>query len=209
MILKCCARPSFIPGTEAPPRSIESIARQMWKIRRQLAKSHEPINIELALDYCTSLMDASFDVVSPEEYALIPNSEKSEALWDGVSKTIYIPSDLTARLGVHRSRYTQCHELVHMLLEHKPPALLMGRGTPRPREQVPIYQDPEWQADKGAEFLLMDPIGVLSLSTINPTTVSLFFNVSRESAACFLADLERIPAWRLAIKTKAQKAATF
>lgn len=209
MMLKYCARPSFIPGTEAPPRSVESIARQMWGIRRHFAQSDEPLNIELALDFCTERMSASYSVLSPSDYFAIPNSSQSEALWDGVDKTIYIPSDLTERLGERRSRFTQCHELAHMLLEHKPLALMMGRGTPLRREQVPIYRDPEWQADKGAGFLLMDPKGILSLSEVTPKTVSELFNVSFESAKYFLEDLMRMPVWGRLIKTKAQKAATF
>lgn len=209
MIPRCYARQSFIPGTEALPRSIESIAHQMWAIRRQIAKSNEPLNIELAMDFCTDLKGASYNILSPDEYFALPNSYSSEALWDGVNKTIYVPDDLVQRLGERRARFTQCHELAHMLLEHKPPALMLGRGTPLTREQVPIYRDPEWQADKGAGFLLMDPKGILSLPEINPRTVSSLFNVSQESAEYFLRDLMKIPNWRFLVMRKAQKAATF
>lgn len=190
MNFRHCARESFIPGTEVAPRSAEEIGNIMLKIRQGIAKDDEPIDIEKAIDYCTDLMDASYQIVPRNEFNLLPNSNHSEALWDG--NTIYIPEDLEEKVGPHRARYTICHELAHMILGHKPQALCLGRGKPVPREHIPLFQDPEWQADKGASFLLMTFSGVENKKLCTPEDVSIAFNVSQKSARIFLQDYERV-----------------
>lgn len=187
-----CARQSFIPGTEADPMSTKQIHDIMLNIRNGFAAPDEAIDIEKAIDYCTWLKDASCEILTRAEFDAIPNSNPSEALWDRVTKTIYIPEDLEKVVGVRRKRYTIAHELSHMILGHKPPALLYGRGTPSRREDIPLYRDPEWQADKGASFLLMTAAGVETKCLFTAREVSEMFNVSEESAGYFLNDLRRI-----------------
>lgn len=164
----------------------------MLSFRNAVAKPDEAIDIERALDFCTREKNASYQFVTRAEFDAIPNSSRSEALWDGVTKTIYIPDDLEERVGIHRMRYTIAHEIAHMILDHKPPALIYGRGTPSRREDIPIYRDPEWQADKGASFLLMTIAGVKAKGLGSAAAISESFNVSEESAKYFLEDVPRI-----------------
>ena len=192
MSFKHCARSSFIPGTEASPMSAKQIHDIMLGYRNRFTRPDEAVNIELALDFCTSEKNASYQIVTRAEFDAIPNSSRSEALWDGVTRTIYIPDDLEQKVGIHRMRYTIAHEIAHMILDHKPPALVYGRGTPSRREDIPIYRDPEWQADKGASFLLMTIAGTKAKGLVSASEISENFNVSEESAGYFLSDARRI-----------------
>ena len=192
MNAKYCARKSFIPGTEADPLSVKSIAKIMGSLRRKVCPDDKSLNIELALDFLTDRMDASYQFLTPEEYRTLPNCSCSEALWDGVARKIYIPADLEERLGPNRFRFTVCHELSHMVLRHKPLALLQGRGPTLPRDKVPIFRDPEWQADKGAAFLLMPCLHFLNNLPMPAQMLSSIYGVSEEAAKYFLYDIRKL-----------------
>lgn len=207
MIRNCCARKSFVPGTDVPPLSTLAIARKILPIRGKFCSDDDPLDVELALDYCTQYADASYEFVCRTEFEKFPNASQSEALWDSQENKIWIPEDLESLIGELRYRFTISHEISHMLLCHKPRILLQGRGTPIQREQVPIFQDPEWQADKGASFLLMSTNGILNLDHKTPLSISSKFRVSYQSAEIMLKDLRRFPPGFFQ-EIKAQEAAT-
>lgn len=176
------ARPSFIPGTEAPSRSIPSIEQTMRPIRRLVAADTDPLDVQRALDVITSLFCSSYDVLSIDEFHSLPNSKESEALWDATQRTIFIPINIYQDSLGTRARFTICHELSHMILGHKPPSFLSGRQTLHTRDMVPIIQDPEWQADKGASFLLMPIPGIQKLDPISEEEIMRRFITSRSAA---------------------------
>lgn len=87
--------------------------------------------------------DMSFEILSEEEM------DDTYGMTNTGSNVMRIREDVYngAVMGNPRDRFTLCHELGHYLL-HQPEYISYGRGS------VPIYRNPEWQANTFAAELM-------------------------------------------------------
>lgn len=90
---------------------------------------------------------------------------------------IVVRADIYERAGYDegRDRFTMCHELGHVMLEHSP---ILARSGSTPT--WPVYEDSEWQANTYAAELLMPVAVVLKCRT--PDELARVCGVSIDAA---------------------------
>lgn len=144
---------------KAPPMSRLEIRQFALKIRSFLGyKGTDYINAPKLFDRLSVLFEKSGLVF---DYRVLTDDDplfedKEEAFTDMSTGIIYIKESVmeqACRRSFKRGAFTLIHELGHYLLHY-----LQG-GTKLARiegsENVPIYCDPEWQADNFASEFLM------------------------------------------------------
>lgn len=90
--------------------------------------------------------------------SVLPNSY---AITNPQTGTMWIREDVydAAAQGNPRHRFTLCHELAHYFL-HQPNQIGFARGS------IPVYMNPEWQANEFAADL-MAPLNLISGMTVD------------------------------------------
>jgi hypothetical protein len=134
------------------------------------------------------------------------------ALPPGIDGVTEPPNTLTLRedvydgmvRGVPRDRFTAAHESCHALL-HLRQLNIRFESLSHPsvrvyrRSEVPVYRDPEWQANAGAAALLM-PARIawrlLDRYGPRPSVLVEVFGVSKESASYRVNDAMQGRLWR-------------
>lgn len=126
---------------------IRNVARLIRKIQRAENESYFPILDFMEKTLPLLIPDFTFRVVDKEEMG------KYEGLTFPERKEIWIRSDVyeAAEKGDGRARLTIAHELYHYL-EHSAATVAFARAS---GGEIPLYADPEWQADAfGGELLV-------------------------------------------------------
>lgn len=77
--------------------------------------------------------------------------------------------------NVPRDRFTMTHELIHWVLHRK------EFGLARSQSEVPLFRDPEWQANTGASLALM-PTAAVQTCNGSPGTLAQMCGVSIPAA---------------------------
>lgn len=142
----------------AEPLSRIMIRKIAWEIRK-LAGCDKIIYfpivhfIEWVLANPENDMGMEFEIVEPYEM------QDTYGTTNTGSNAMQIRSDVYDRavLGSARDRFTLCHELGHYLL-HQPEAISYARGN------IPVYRNPEWQANTFAAELMAPQILVKDMS---------------------------------------------
>ena len=119
------------------------------------------------------------------DYRVMPDDdkifyEKEEAWTDLLSGTIYIKESVmeqACRRSFRRGPFTLIHELGHYLIHYVQGDVKLTRVSDD--VNVPIYQDPEWQADTFASEFLMPFEECVCL---NPEEIRKKYHVSRKAA---------------------------
>lgn len=157
---------------KAYPRSklfIRQIANQIREILQ--VNQSEKINIIYLLEnVICELLDISLEIVESKEMV------DKYAEYNPIDKTIKLREDVYDRAikGIGRDRFTIAHEIGHIFLHSN--NIAMARSD----EKIPIYCDPEWQANTFArEFLC--PLNGISMDD-DVDTISKKYGVSKEVA---------------------------
>ena len=97
------------------------------------------------------------------------------AYYDAKCNCMKIRNDVycNATNNIGRDRFTLAHELGHYFLHQT------GVGLCRASEPIKSYQNPEWQANTFASFLLMPPNLIVNMP---PETISLKCGTSMEAS---------------------------
>lgn len=129
--------------------SVEPMSRK--SIRDLVAKFREIFGLENTLffpivqfiEWCLPQLGLDFEILD------VCEMQDTYGLTNTNKNTLYIREDVYIRAynGVARDRFTLCHELGHFLL-HTPDRVSFARG------EIPIYRDPEWQANTFAGELM-------------------------------------------------------
>ena len=148
----------------APPMSTRKLLQCAQIVRKAAQKADELFfPVVHFLENFLHQFDEEFRLQILEEQEMPRNVY---AYFDPVSDTMTIREDVYERAcaGNPRDRFTIAHEIGHFFLHH--------RGFVLCREQddkkIPVYCDPEWQANTFAGFLLMPPelVGDLTVNEI-------------------------------------------
>ena len=130
--------------TAVTPKSRKAI-RQFVKEFRKLLEMEDEFYFPIVKFVEWMLPNMGYD------YEIVPVNEMGNAY--GVTntgmRTMKIREDVYIRAiqGNPRDRFTLCHELGHFLM-HTPERVVFARGD------IPIYMDPEWQANVFAGELM-------------------------------------------------------
>ena len=133
----------------ASPRSKRNIREFANKIRRMTGvKDSEQLNIISCLELFCSGVETEYTL------EIVPEEELRNAYAQTIpsQKVVLIREDVYygALSGNARDRFTLAHELGHVFL-HNDNTVVLSRGS----ENIPIYENPEWQANTfAAEFLV-------------------------------------------------------
>ena len=165
------------------PTSKVEIRTYAMQIRRLLGyKDNEYIHAPKLFDLLSALFtehELDFDYrIMPDEHEVFV--DKEEAFTEMSSGIIYIKESVfeqACRRSFNRSAFTLIHELGHYLLHYLQEDARLTRV--KNDVDVPIYCDPEWQADTFASEFLMpyDECKKLGISEIRET-----YHVSRKAA---------------------------
>lgn len=166
----------------AEPLSRAKIRTITWKIREMAGFDHMlyfPIVhfIEWVLANPENKMGLEFEIVEPNELG------NTYGTTNTARNKMIIRSDVYDRAvnGNARDRFTLCHELGHYLL-HQPEAISLARG------KVPVYRDPEWQANTFAAEL-MAPARLIKGSSIDQIMSEC--GMSRQAASIQYNEIHR------------------
>lgn len=135
---------------EATPESRENLRCLAKMVRKELgiASDEKYIDITWILERLDVLdLEYSYEIVTDEQLAV-----GVQAQTDVITSTIYIKESVYegAVQNNGRDRMTIAHEILHLLL-HQPASLTLYRRT----DDLPVYKNPEWQAECFAGELLM------------------------------------------------------
>lgn len=163
---------------KAQPLSRGSIRQCAKEFREKLGlKDAEYIDVIWLVEYvCPKLFknyDFEMEIMSKDEMG------NYHGLTDPESGHIYIREDVYdgACMGHGRDRFTIAHELGHFLLHD---GITLGLAKVADDETIPVYCDPEWQANAFAGELLMDH-DVIANMTVSEIAVKC--GVSYDAAA--------------------------
>lgn len=151
-------------GGSAKPTSrnkLRALAKRIRKIGEQETGCFDIVKF---LEAIVPGLEWGFDVEIIDDDVLAPGCE---ALSFPDRKKMYVPERtyIAAVEDDPRARFTLCHELGHMLLHRD-----IGFAR-NPNEDIPIYKQPEWQANTFAAELLApaDLIGGVDIDEISTT----------------------------------------
>lgn len=137
----------------AAPTSRKKLRRIVTFIRSEFGLNdefHFPIVPFLELGMSQIDSEFNFEVVDvsklPFDYAKTYPEKKQIVIREDVY--------LNAIEGKGRDRFTIAHEIAHYIL-HRPKMLGLARNERK--EKIPIYKDPEWQANTFAGEILAPP----------------------------------------------------
>lgn len=141
-----------------PPVSRSNL-RTYAKLFRQAFGLNEPcldvVGLLDTLPMITRLLkndEVNYDIISDSDWHHLYN-DNDYAVYNLKDKVIYIKESvyLGADRGNHRDRFTITHEIAHSLLLNEATVQFCRSDL----EDIPLYRDPEWQADCLAGELLM------------------------------------------------------
>ena len=149
------------------------------KLRKQLGyRDDESVAPEVILELLPKLFRCDYQIVPAEEMG---EKHGETQLLEGI---VRIREDVYegAIKGVGRDRFTICHEFAHLLLHS---SLCQNVSLARMDDRnIPIYENPEWQANVfAAEFMM--PYSKLR-SGMRVNEVMTAYGVSRAAAECQL-----------------------
>lgn len=163
---------------KAHPRSkvlIRQIANQIREILQ--VNKNEKIDIIRLLEMviCPAL-DISFEIIEKKEML------DKYAEYNPIDKTIKLREDVYERAinGIGRDRFTVSHEIGHIFLHSD--NIAMARSD----EKIPVYCDPEWQANTFAREFLCPLSGISDNDDID--IISEKYGVSKEVASIQLSE---------------------
>lgn len=141
---------SYKTAFEAKPESRENLRYLAKLVRKELgiALDKKYVDVTWVLERLNVLDSKySFEIVSDEQLEL-----GVQAQTDVTKNTIYIKESVYegAIQNNGRDRMTIAHEILHLIL-HQPVTLTLYRRT----DDLPVYKNPEWQAECFAGELLM------------------------------------------------------
>ena len=120
--------------------------------------------------------DISFEIIEKKEML------DKYAEYNPIDKTIKLREDVYERAinGIGRDRFTVSHEIGHIFLHSD--NIAMARSD----EKIPVYCDPEWQANTFAREFLCPLNGISDNDDID--TISEKYGVSKEVASIQLSE---------------------
>lgn len=135
---------------EAVPESRADLRRLAKEVRKELgiASDKKYIDITWVLERLDVLdSEYSYEIVTDDEL-----DEGVQAQTNVMKNTIYIKESVYegAIQNIGRDRMTIAHELLHLIM-HQPASLILYRRD----DDLPVYKNPEWQAECFAGELLM------------------------------------------------------
>ena len=141
---------SYKTAFEAKPESREDLRYLAKLIRKELgiALDKKYVDVTWILERLDVLdSEYSYEIVDDDELGAAVQAQT-----DILKDTIYIKESVYegAIQNNGRDRMTIAHEILHLIL-HQPVALTLYRRT----DDLPIYKNPEWQAECFAGELLM------------------------------------------------------
>ena len=141
---------SYKTAFEAKPESREDLRYLAKLIRKELgiALDKKYVDVTWILERLDVLdSEYSYEIVDDDELGAAVQAQT-----DILKDTIYIKESVyeDAIQNNGRDRMTIAHEILHLIL-HQPVALTLYRRT----DDLPIYKNPEWQAECFAGELLM------------------------------------------------------
>lgn len=165
-------------GYASTPRSRNDLRLAAIKLRRNFGfEDDEPVDPVRILELL-GIFNSDFEIVSVEEMG---DRHGDTQL---MKRVVRIREDVYegAVQGRGRDRFTICHEIAHLFLHS---SLCENVSLARMDERsIPIYKNPEWQADAfAAEFMM--PYGELK-SGMTVDEVMRTYGVSRAAAECQL-----------------------
>jgi len=159
----------------ATPLSRKSIEKIATNIRILLGLSpSDPFNAEYFLELVLPRLDDKFHLVvlSKEEMLTREGLAKPEQHVIELREDVYEG----AIAGNPRDRFTVAHELGHYFMHNSQTVALARGGNGK---KIPVYQNPEWQANAFAADILMPPDGIRGMCV---EEVMEHFGVSRSAA---------------------------
>ena len=163
---------------KAHPRS-KVFIRQITNQIREILRVNENKKIDiirlLEMVICPAL-DISFEIIEKKEML------DKYAEYNPIDKTIKLREDVYERAinGTGRDRFTVSHEIGHIFLHSD--NIAMARSD----EKIPVYCNPEWQANTFAREFLCPLNGISSNDDID--TISEKYGVSKEVASIQLSE---------------------
>ena len=163
---------------KAHPRSkvlIRQIANQIREIL-QVNKNEKIDIIRLLEMVICPAFDISFEIIEKKKML------DKYAEYNPIDKTIKLREDVYERAinGIGRDRFTVSHEIGHIFLHSD--NIAMARSD----EKIPVYCDPEWQANTFAREFLCPLNGISDNDDID--TISEKYGVSKEVASIQLSE---------------------
>lgn len=141
---------SYKTAFEAKPESRENLRYLAELVRKELGIALDKKYVDV-----TWILE-KLDVLDSEySYEIVDDDQLEagvQAQTDIIKNTIYIKESVYegAIKNNGRDRMTIAHEILHLIL-HQPVALTLYRRT----DDLPVYKNPEWQAECFAGELLM------------------------------------------------------
>lgn len=181
-----------------PPVSTAKLERQGIEFLRKVAPSHLSMPRVLdVLDIVENILPYTLGIrtypASPEE--LGPREGATDPTSDEGTDILILNSLWNDLLGggrqANRARATIMHEIAHAYL-HAPIVRRVLASATKPilprarREEIPVYQDPEWQAWTLAGCMIMPSKTLLMLDDLSPRNVGEIYGVSESFATAHL-----------------------
>ena len=165
------------------PMSIIEIQNIALFVRRLLNSSRiERLNMAKAFDELSIILEHTgigFNYeIKPDNDKIFKSNE--EALTDLKTGTIYIKNSVMEEACTKkhsRATFTLAHELGHYFLHYLPIKTTLARVADD--EKVPVFMDPEWQANTFASELLMPEETCVHMSIEGIMNI---YNVSKQAA---------------------------
>lgn len=158
---------------EAAPMSTANIEAVATLVRHQL-QIDEPFFpvLEVIEHFLPALLGEGYTF----EVGELGRMGNRHGFVDPVQRTLALREDVYDGLCMHkgRDRFTAAHEIGHMILHNG------GLNRAVPNRKLRAYQDPEWQANTFAGFLLMPTHHVRNCRTVSQLISE--FGVSSEAA---------------------------
>lgn len=141
---------SYKTAFEAKPESRENLRYLAQLIRKELGIALDKKYVDV-----TGILERLDILDSEYSYEIVDDDQLGtgvQAQTDIIKNTIYIKESVYegAIKNNGRDRMTIAHEILHLIL-HQPVALTLYRRT----DDLPVYKNPEWQAECFAGELLM------------------------------------------------------
>ena len=133
-------------NVKAEPQSRQNICKVAWELRKLMGMDKElyfPIVPFIEILFSGLYTDCNYEIVPVSEMKDMYGTTNTSMNTMRIREDVYEG----AIRGVPRDRFTLGHELGHFVL-HQPSSISFARG------RVPLYCQPEWQANTFAGELL-------------------------------------------------------
>lgn len=187
----------FIVNPLSISRINELMIKFLEKAQPEVLTGNNPLDTEKLLErdlsqYTDYQLDLVHELPDGVEAQTCPQSKRVIFTLDTFSSLVQ---------GNKRARFTAAHEVAHVLLHGEQ----LQNGSVqmnRAQEKIPIYQQPEWQANTGAGALLMPSEALKLLLQTVPrqdlvTKMTKVFEVSRKAAEVRLEQIKKIADYKL------------